>query len=444
MPPTARDIARHVLRRVRRDQAYASLVLSSELARQRRLGQADRSLATDLVYGVLRQRRLLDHVLAQHSSRPLRRVDPDVLDALRLAAYQMLLLDRVPAHAAVNDAVEVVRTTRGKGVAGFTNAVLRKLTPADLERDLPADPVSRLAVSCSLPDWLARAWCDQLGLEQATALARSLLQRAPLAARVNSLKATPDALRADLEALGASVEPGRHAPDALTLARLGRPFTSASYLDGRWTAQDEAAQLASHLLDPQPGETVVDACSGVGGKATHLAALMQNRGQVICVDHSQRKLQLLGEHCLRLGASCCEPRQLDLLADGALDGLGADRLLLDAPCSGLGVLRRHPEQKWRLEPRQLQELAQLQRRLLSTAVRALRPGGVLVYSVCTTTDAEGPDQVAWLEATHPLRLQPPTAGPLARLASDGTARLWPHSHGTDGFFLARLERTAVQ
>lgn len=438
---SARDVTRRVLRRVRRDKAYANLVLSAELAGLGpRIDPREAALATELVYGVLRHRRRLDHALGRVSSRPLSRIEEDLLDALRLAAYQLLLLDRVPAYAAVNDAVEAIRLGRGKDAAGFVNAVLRKLRPEHLDADLPDAPMIRLAVSTALPTWLAKRWSRQLGHDEAHDLGLALLERAPLTARLNPLRGDRDAALAGLEAEGAALIPGRWAPDAVSLSALNDPFRSGSYLEGRWTIQDEAAQLATLLLAPEPGMTVLDACAGVGGKATHMAASMEDRGQVICLDRSERKLELLVDHCRRLGVSCCQPLHSDLLAPGALDGIRAHRVLVDAPCSGLGVLRRHPELKWR-EPPDIQALALLQRELLERAATALAPGGELVYAVCTTTQEEGPDQLAWArEALPSLRpVPPPPRSPLANLAGpDGAVALWPHRHGCDGFYMARF------
>jgi len=308
----ARQIARRVLLRVGRDQAFANLVLSAELHRARHLDGAERGLATELTYGVLRHQRQLDHALGQHAARPLQQLDPESLVSLRVAAYQLLLLDRIPAYAAVNDAVEAIRRARGPRVAGFANAVLRRVDRADLTRSLPEDEVQRLAVECSLPDPLARRLCDQLGLAEARALGMEILGRAPLTARVNTLRTSTPELEGQLTGQGARVEPGRWSADALHVQGLPEPFVSSSYLDGLWTAQDEAAQLVSQVLGPRPGETVLDACAGVGGKSTHLAALMGNEGRVHSVDPSARKLELLREHCLRLGVTCCETRAADL------------------------------------------------------------------------------------------------------------------------------------
>jgi 16S rRNA (cytosine967-C5)-methyltransferase len=437
----AREVARRVLRRVRCDGAYANLVLSAELTGTGpRLDPREAGLATELVYGVLRHRRRLDHALGRVCDRPLSRVEDDLLDVLRVAAYQLLLLDRVPAHAAVNDAVESVRLGRGKAPAGFVNAVLRKLKPACLDADLPDDALIRLAVSTSLPTWLARRWSRQLGPEEAKDLGLALLKRAPLTARLNPLRGSEEAANKALEAEGAALKTGRWVPGAVSFTGLANPFGATSYLEGRWTIQDEAAQLVAHLMAPEPGMTVLDACAGVGGKATHLAAHMENRGTVICLDRSERKLALLSEHCLRLGVTCCEARKGDLLDPGALDGVQAQRVLVDAPCSGLGVLRRHPELKWR-EPPDIEALARLQKEMLTRAAEAVAPGGELVFAVCTTTEEEGPAQLAWARQALPtLRpAPPPKQGPLADLATpDGAVALWPHRHGCDGFFMARF------
>lgn len=436
--PCGRELALRVLRRVHADGAYANLALSAALEAGE-LPEAERRLATELVYGVLRQRSRLDHALSLYTSRPLARVKPAVLDVMRLAAYQLLLLDRIPRHAAVDHAVARVKRVQGGRVAGFVNAVLRRLSPGDLERQLPADPVARIALQASLPEPLARRWAAQLGPEQALELGRELLGRAPLTARVNSLRCDGESLAAALAAEGARATPGRHLPrSAVRIEGLAGPFTSPSYRQGLWTVQDEAAQLVTEALDPRPGETVIDACAGVGGKATHAAARMRDRGRVVCLDINGRKLELLARHCERLGIGCCAAVQADLRRPRELPPeLRGDRVLVDAPCTGLGVVGRHPELKWRFDEQAVAPLVGLQRELLLAASALVRPGGALVYSVCTTTDEEGPAQVAWL-LRQGIDLEPwPLKGPGAR---DGALRLWSHRHGTDGFFIARFER----
>lgn len=438
---SARDAAREVLRRVRRDNAYANLALSGVLERFPSMKIQDRQLATELVYGVLRQQRRLDHAFSRYVNRPFSRLDQEVADAMRLAAYQLLVLDRIPAYAAINDAVEVIRQARGPKMAGFANAVLRKITPGDLTEGLPVNPVERFAIEYSLPDALAQYWFEQIGLDEAQALAASLLKRAPLTARANLLKTSIENLIEKLSQEGAYVEPTSYAPAALKICELSSPFSTPSYLNGLWTAQDEAAQLVAHLVDPQPGEIILDACAGVGGKSTHLATLMGDVGHIKCVDISQRKLELLKEHCIRLQVRSCIPIVADFRQLPFMEEELPSRVLLDAPCSGLGVLRRHPELKWRIDLSILPELVNLQRELITAAIRCVRPGGIFVYSVCTTTEEEGPEQVKWmLNQFAELKLWPAMNPLFSTLASnDGVYRLWPHRHHTDGFFMVRFQ-----
>jgi len=434
----ARDVAYEVLRRVRRDGAYATLALSSAVEP---MPPVDRHLATELVYGVLRHQRRLDHALARHARLGLERVDPEVLDLLRIAAYQMLLLDRVPDYAAVDHAVGAVRRLRGARVAGFANAVLRKLTSADLDRDLPSDAVQRLALRYSLPDTLAGYFWRQLGQQEAEKLAAVMLDRAPLNLRANQLRATTGQVAERLQSEGVKLQPGRWLESALRVESADL-FRLASHGEGLWSVQDEAAQLVGLALGPEPGQTVLDACAGVGGKAMHIATLIGDRGRVVCGDLNPRKLALLTAEAHRLGVTCCEPLVGDLRRI-ALPR--ADRVLVDAPCTGLGVLRRHPEIKWREDSglQALDRLVQLQRELLEAVLAALKPGGVLVYSVCTVTDEEGPRQVERLLERHPeLALDPfpPTVPELDHNTRGAPLRLWPQRHDLDGFFIARVRR----
>lgn len=444
-----------MLQRVRRDGAYATLALSAELERERGISAADRALTTELVYGVLRRRRQLDFVLGQRMRQPLERVNIEVLDVLRIAAYQLLLLDRVPAYAAVDEAVSAVRRLRGPRVAGFANAVLRRLEKdgldlTDLRHD---DPLQNLGLQGSLPDALAAEWMAQLGVEEAGALALAMLEPASLTVRANLQRTTAEALAKRLEEEGAEVRASSLAPAALRVRSGGgetrwHPAQSEAYHDGLWTMQDEGAQLVSLLLAPAVGMRVLDACAGLGGKTTHLVELLAASGeagpQVLAVDPQAQKLQLLDEHCRRLGLRCdSRLGTLQSLAAGELATKRFDAILVDAPCSGLGVLRRHPELRWRAATSR-SELVALQRELLRSAVQLLADDGVLVYAVCTTSEEEGPQQCRWLRSTYPeLELTPPNlsvAPSLAALAPQGELRLWPQRHDTDGFYAVRLRR----
>lgn len=414
---TPREVARRVLDRVDRGGAWATPTLDGELARSG-LDERDRRLASELVYGVLRHRMRLDRAIAAHAD--LKRTPPKVVTALRVAAYQVLMLDRVPAYAAVDDAVAAAREAGGAKLAGFANAVLRKLAVAR-EPPLPDQPRARLELEHSLPPWIV----DELVAAGGEAHAAAFARAAPIVARGNRRRTTRDALIEQFGASGVTARPVELADMALVLDEVGDPARSASFVAGLWTVQDTGAQLVGHLAAPRAGQRVLDACAGVGGKATHLAELADDAVTVDAADRSATKLGLLTETAHRLGLGSLRTYACDLLDPKAPLADAYDLILLDAPCSGLGVLRRHPDAKWRLQPSDVPRLAEVQAELLDAVVRRLAPGGTLVYSVCTFTRAEGPEQVAALVARSGLRLV-------------DEHRTWPPD--ADAFYIARLQR----
>ena len=417
---TAREVARRVLDRVQTGSAWATLALDGELARAG-LEERDRRLAAEIVYGVLRHRARLDRALGAHAD--LKRTPPRVLTALRVAAYQLLFLDRVPQYAAVDDAVAATRAISGAKLAGFGNAVLRKLATGK-EPPLPPAGRARVELEHSMPAWIV----DELvaiDADVAPARAAALNQPAPLVGRANALKITREALVAQLVAAGAAAEPVEGLPMAIRFAGLGDPGRSPSFQAGLWTVQDPGAQRVALLAAPRDGQRILDACAGVGGKSTHLAELAGDRVQIDAADQSRTKLDLLGETCARLGVTSVHPVVCDLTDPAAPLAAQYDLIVLDAPCSGLGVLRRHPDAKWRVKPDDVPRVAIVQRKLLDAVVARLAPGGALVYSVCTFTRAEGPDQIRALLARHPQ---------LSLIAEE---RTWPPDG--DAFYLARLE-----
>lgn len=419
---TARDVARRALDRVDKQAAWATLALDGELARSG-LDERDRRLAAEIVYGVLRHRLRIDRALAAHAD--LARTPPKVRTALRVAAYQLLFLDRVPSYAAVDDAVGAARALGGAKLAGFANAVLRKLT-ASREPPLPADALARLEVEHSLPRWILDELARAVGPADPplAALAAALGQQPPLIARANLRRTPRDALIEELRAAGITAAAITDAPAALQLEGAGDPSQHASFKAGRWTVQDAGAQRVGELAAPRPGMRILDACAGVGGKSTHLAELAGDAAPIDAADQSRTKLGLLAETAQRLGLASITARACDLLDPQAPLGTGYDLIVLDAPCSGLGVLRRHPDAKWRLTPDAIPRLAGLQAQLLDAVLPRLAPGGALVYAVCTFTQAEGPAQIASLVARSGLRLV-------------SEIRTWPPD--ADAFYLARLE-----
>lgn len=432
----ARAIARRVLARVLREDAWATLALAGELE-GRGLDDRDRRFVTELVYGTLRHHPRLLHGLAAHAD--LRRVRAPVLDALLVAAYQ-IRFTRVPPYAAVHDAVEAVRPQFGPRVAGFVNAVLRKIADQP-EPAWPAAPEARLALEHSLPPWVVAELRDQLPAGELAAAAAGLKAQAPLWIRVNPARATTAEVAAALVAEGAaSVDGTPLAPGALAVTGLGDPGASPSFRAGLWTVQDLGAQLVGLLARPAAGATILDACAGVGGKTLHLAELSAAAGApaaIDAVDPQPQKLALLASGARRLGATGITTHT-GALADAA-PARAYDLVVVDAPCSGAGVLRRHPEAALRVRADDVRALAALQAQLLDAAAARVRPGGALVYAVCTITAAEGPAQIASFLARHPDFALAPAELPEA-VVDGGLVRTWPHRHGADGFCAARLAR----
>lgn len=427
-----RALARRVFARVAHEGAWATLALAGELDGSG-LEPRDRRLAAELVYGTLRHQQRLERALGAYAD--LRRARDPVRDALLVAAYQILMM-RVPAHAAVDDAVEAVRPVFGAKVAGFVNAVLRKLA-ARGEPPLPDELRARLPIEHSLAPWIVDEVAAQVPLDELAAATAALKDQAPLWIRTNPLRASRDEVIAALRAEGADGEPSPLAPHAVAAAGLGDPSTSPSFRAGAWTVQDLGAQLVGLLANPAAGATILDACAGVGGKTTHLAELARG-ARIDAVDPQATKLALLTRAAARLGLGGITTHV------GTLASLPGDRtydlVVVDAPCTGAGVLRRHPEAANRLRRDDVVALTALQRELLDQAAARVRPGGALIYAVCTITAAEGPQQVAGFLARHPdFALVPATLAP--KLVEGGVVRTWPHRHGADGFYAARLERT---
>ncbi len=447
-PSQARDLALRTLHRVDVDKAYASLALG-EVLEAYPADKRERALATELAYGVCRRLNTLDYLIGCFSRRPVAELDPWVRNALRLAVYQIAYLERVPAPAAVNAAVEQARRFANAGAAAFANAVLHGyLRGREAVRfpDPDTDPVGHLSLVHSHPEWLVRRWLARFGFDGARRLLEFDNTAAPVTVRANRLRTTPEDLAARLAAEGVAARPGRWAPEALVIEGFPRLEELAAFREGLFQVQDEAAILVGRALDPRPGETVLDAAAAPGGKATHIAELMGGRGRVIANDVHPGRLALIEASCRRLGIGCVETVAMDGRdLPGRFAG-AADRVLLDAPCSGLGVLRRRPDARWRKSEALIADLAGLQRELLAAAARCVRPGGVLVYSTCTLEPEENGAVVdAFLNGNPdfaPESLAPHLPRELAGEAgvADGRVQLLPHVHGIDGFFITRLRR----
>jgi len=437
----ARTVALDALERIE-SGAYANLVLPTILRRSG-LDARDRAFATDLVYGTVRQRRRCDHLIGLAANRSLARLDSPVRSGLRLGTYQ--LLNGVQPHAAVNATVDAVgrRSPRAKG---FVNAVLRKVQTMGPEWPWPGgDGIADLAVRLSYPDWIVEEFVREFGRDDAIATLSAMNEPAPLTFRPNPRRTTVDALVEDLTAAGVEVTRGRLVAGALIARGTGDPAALAAVQDGRATVQDQASQAVLDLLDLTAGLRVLDVAAAPGGKATGAGELVGDDGVVVAGDANPSRTTLIRDAARRLGVEhivhtvAADGRALPLRA-----GAQFDRVLVDAPCTGLGVLRRRPEARWRIDHAAIDELVALQRALLMTGARHTAPGGVLVYSVCTVTGAETTGIDEWM-ATAPeiagFVAEPPPPAPW-RPRGRGAVVL-PHDAGSDGMYLLRLRRGVV-
>jgi 16S rRNA (cytosine967-C5)-methyltransferase len=359
-----------------------------------------------------------------------------------MAAYQLVFLERVPLFAVVNDAVTLARG-RKPGLAEYTNAVLRAFArrgAREREPAPPRDPVDALATRCSFPTWLAARWMERYGADDAEALMRALNARPPITLRVNTLRLTREALAARLAAENELVtRPTPHAPDGLIASHGGEPGAWHAFIEGMCVAQDEASMLVARLVEPAPGETVADACAAPGTKTTHLAQLMENRGRILAIDPQPERLARVQEAVKRLGISIVDTLAATAQESARTRAATCDAVLVDAPCSNLGVLRRNPEVKWRRRPEDLATAAERQREILAAAATMVKPGGRLVYATCSLEPEENEGVIdAFLGAQPDFCVDPPAAFPVA--LDNGVLRLRPDRLDTDGFTAVRLRR----
>jgi 16S rRNA (cytosine967-C5)-methyltransferase len=435
--------------------AYADLALNAALERSQ-LSNCDRGLATELVYGTLRHRGLIDYILSALTKRPLRKVSPPVLASLRLGLYQ-LLHTRVPPRAAVNESVALVQRDHPHA-AGFVNAVLRKAATLQEQEQLPdpialvSDPVEAYAITTSHPRWLLEEVQAQRGGEAMHAWVEANNRRPQLSLRVRQGVKRAQVAET-LGELGEVTVPERF-PDGLLL-KGGRPTELPGFAEGVISVQDLAAQLVGRLAAPAPDWFVLDSCAAPGGKALHMAELMDDRGTVLAVDIHRAKTRLIQQAAERLGLSSIQPAAADASDLDALEDLLADRgradvdcVVIDAPCTGMGTLRRNPELRARPEA-SMAELVRAQDALLDAGARVLASGGVLVYAVCTPTRAEGPERIrALLDRNSQLTLDvvtDPVLNPFLEtckeIAEDAcVVRTWSDLHGCDSFFMARIKK----
>ena len=443
--------------------SYTDVVVE-RLLNKFELSAVDRNLFTELVNGIVRRKRTLDAIIDRLAKQTATRQPPNLRQLLRLGLYQLRYLDRIPDSAAVNTTVDLAKTNDLAGLAGVVNGILRQYIRLQNEcgevLDLPEDPIARLGTLYSFPDWTIAQWIAELGIIETEQLCQAFnktpsidvrlnplkieLDLSPNTSKIAKIKQQRDKLIELFEATGVTAIPIPNVPQGLRfVGSVGAISQLPGYQAGWWTIQDSSAQLVTHLLDPQPDEVIIDACAAPGGKTTHIAELMGNTGQVLALDKTASRLKKLQQNLDRLQLTTVKILTGDSCDFNELTNT-ADRVLLDAPCSGLGTLHRRADARWQKTPAQIQELAQLQAKLLANTATWVKPGGVLVYATCTVCTIENEDVILPFLKTHPdWHIELPSAdSPLANLASEsGWIKVWPHRQQMDGFFMVKLRRS---
>ena len=440
MNQSARATALRVLADCRSNGAWADAALKAQISRDG-LSGPDAALCSRIVYGVMQNRMLLDFYIGAYCTQKPDHLQPPLLEILRIGAYQILYLDKIPDSAAVNTSVELTKLAKRGQAAGLVNAVLRKISKN--KADLPPVPnrndVERLSILYSHPKWLAKRLVNLLGREEAERFLASNNQIAPITVQVNPLKTTTEALMDELQCAGISVQYHSWVPDCLELSGTGDLAALPSFREGKFLVQDPAARLVSLIAGISPGQKVLDVCAAPGGKSLSAAFAMAGRGSILACDLHENKLKRIQESARRLG--------VDIITTQAADGrvfcpeweTAFDTVLVDAPCSGLGIIRKKPDTRYK-KADDLFTLPVIQAAILDNAARYVRPGGTLVYSTCTILPEENEQVTAAFLAEHtdfalePFELSQPVG------ISDGSLTLWPQRHDTDGFYICRMKR----
>lgn len=447
MNRSARKAALNIIQRTIEHGAYPNILLDRALS-PGHFSPGDRAFITRLVYGVLENKLYLDWVIQRFSKLPKDKISPEVLGILRLSVFQLLFLDRVPSFAVVNEGVELTKEYANKRASGFVNGLLRSIIRSPEKIQLPSkgdDPSFSIGIKYSHPEWMVKDWIKRFGEGFTEDLCRANNRIPGTTLRTNTLKTDREGLKDALRREGIRVEDGKYSDIAVMAEEGAGLFSGRAYKEGLFSVQDESSILAVDILDPKPGQFVVDMCSAPGGKTTYAAQLMGNHGRVIARDISRSKLALVEAHCRRLGITCVETEVFDALKiDPTLKGK-ADCVIVDAPCSGLGIIRRKPDIKWKKQRAHYKALSEIQGKILKNAASYLKPDGYLLYSTCTLISEENQgvievflgDNPAFRLCDFSMQLPKNLTGVEVK---KGYLQLFPNIHGTDGFFISKLTR----
>jgi 16S rRNA (cytosine967-C5)-methyltransferase len=434
-----RGIAVKILNRIERTDSYLDKLLDVEL-RSDELNDLDKRFLTELTHGVVRWKTRLDFIIEQFCKNKFAMQDPNIRNAMRVALYQILFLSKIPHPAAVNEAVEFVKKIRGQKAANLVNAVLRNII-RNLNKlptpDHETDPVQYLSIMYSHPSWMVKRWVDRYGLYETEQLLSANNERPTIVVRANTLKTTADELVKLFEERNIRNTRSKYLENFIKVGHLSGIYNLDLFEKGYFSVQDESSGLVVKLLDPKPGETVIDLCSAPGGKTTFIGELMKNQGKIIAVDKYEHRLNLVKQSCERLGVENVEFIPKDALE---VDVEPADKVLVDAPCSGLGVIQKKPDIKWQRELSDIRNLAKTQIELLEKASKLVKNGGVIVYSTCTIEPEENIEVVKEFLSRHPEFKIDDARNylPSDIVNGEGCMETYPHKHDMDGGFAVRL------
>jgi 16S rRNA (cytosine967-C5)-methyltransferase len=445
----ARETALDILNRLDNSQMILDTIIDSvfDASQQSKL---DKAFIYSLVYGVLRWRGRLDWIVKHFSHTKPDKIDPKIFNILRMGLFQIIYLTRVPISAAVNTSVELAKTVADIRTVSYVNALLRKASIEYKNVEFPdfqKYPVASIAASQAFPEWMVQRWVNRFGSQETHKLCEAFNTIPPITVRTNRLKTDRDSLIQVLSDEALDVHSTPHSPDGVSFHHPKLPVANlTAYHKGWFQVQDEAAQLISFFLNPQPGETILDACAGLGGKTGHIAQLMSNKGRIIAMDHQKQKLSQLRSEMMHLGISIVTTNSHDLNTPFAKDPSRTfDRILLDAPCSGLGVLRRNPDAKWAFSKRNLEHYQQRQTKFLQTLAPLVKVGGILQYVVCSLEPEENEQVLAVFMEKHPNFMIHTSCNTLAEAVrpfvdDNGFFKTYPHTSQMDGFFSVRFKR----
>lgn len=439
----SREIALKVLMDVHQNGAFSNYSINKYLKEKDNI--KDENLIREIVYGVIENILYLDYIISKLSNIKVEKIDPKILDILRIGVYQMAFMDKIPHRAAVNESVNLAKKYGHKGIVGFTNGILRNFSrnKEDLMKIDTKDKLEYLSIKYSHPRWMIERWIKEFSLEFTEKLLISNNSKPKLNIRVNTLKIRRDELRTILSDYGYTVYNTEYASDGLIVEDPIRITEIEEFKNGYFTIQDESSMLVAQILSPKENAIVMDLCSAPGGKSTHIGQIMNNKGKIISWDIYEHKLNLVRENAKRLGITIINTEVQDATELNHDMIETADYCIVDAPCSGLGIIRRRPEIKWNRKEEDIKDLTEMQKKIINNAGKYLKPGGVMVYSTCTIEKKENIDVVqGFLKENKNFKLSGFSSFLCSTqnidTAEKGYVQLFPNIHGTDGFFIARL------